>query len=256
MKTSFLLPFLLTPVCAFEASAALSLSALNTPVDASFTGFTAPAIWASTTAGPGQLDSNRWAMNADGSLTDTPATFGADQSGGQGSSTGGESATGVYAFDVGGGTTALGVQPTGTFWSPGMFTLRLRNETGGTLTSLQVEWTGWVYNDQGRSNDLRFYHSEDNLSYTPAGTEFNVVSPDLPDTAPVAWTGSPRSFEISGLSLVDGGTYYLRWGGDDVGGSGSRDELALGGVRVTPVPEPATLGLLALGTLVLLPRRR
>lgn len=256
MKSTLLLPFLLTPVFTLDASAALSLSVLNASVDASFNGFAAPAIWASATPGPGQLNSNHWAMNADGSLTDTPATFGVDQTGGQGSSTGSESVTGVYSFDVGGGATALGIQPTGTFWSPGMFTLRLQNDTGGTLTSLQVEWTGWVYNDQGRSNDLRLYYSDDNLSYSPAGPEVTVVSPGAADPAPVAWTGSPRSFELSGLTLADGDAYYLRWGGDDVGGSGSRDELGLGAVRITPVPEPATLGFLALGSLVLLPRRR
>ena len=247
---------LLTLTLAAPASAALSLTALHAPAEASFAGFTAPAVWASATPGAGQLDSNRWAMNADGPLTSTPAVFGVDQAGGLGTSTGSESATGVYAFDVGGGVTALGVQPTGTFWTPGMFTLRLKNATGGTVTSLQVEWTGWHYNDQGRSNDLRLLHSADNTLYTPTPPEFDMVSPDVASPAPVTWQATSRSLALTGLNLADGAEYYLRWGGDDVGGSGSRDELALNGVRVTPVPEPAMLGFLALGSLTLLARRR
>jgi hypothetical protein len=195
-------------------------------------------------------------MNADGPLTSAPAVFGVDQAGGLGTSTGSESATGVYAFDVGGGVTALGVQPTGTFWTPGMFTLRLKNATGATVTSLQVEWTGWHFNDQGRSNSLRFLHSADNTVFTPGLPEFDIVSPDTASPAPVAWQATSRSLALTGLTLADGADYYLRWGGDDVGGSGSRDELALSGVRLTPVPEPAILGFLALGSLACLSRRR
>lgn len=251
-----LLPLILSLPLASSASGALSLPSLFSPAEASFAGFTAPATWATTTPAAGQLDSNRWAMNADGSLFDTSAAFGVDETGGQGSSTGSESATGVYAFEVGAGETALGIQPTGTFWSPGMFTLRLQNDTGTTVTSLQVDWTVWVYNDQGRSNNMRLLHSSDNLAYAHAGPEFDVLSPAEASLAPVSWQGTARSAVLSGLDLPDGETYFLRWGGDDVGGSGSRDEFALGSIRVTPIPEPASLGLLALATTVLFNRRR
>lgn len=251
-----LLPLLIASPFISSANASLNLTALNAAADASFDGFTAPDIWATAAPGAGQLDSNRWSINADGPLTTTAATFGVDQTGGQGSSTGSESSAGVFAFDVGNGTTALGVQPTGTFWSPGMFTLRLHNATGGMVTGLQVEWMGWVYNDQDRATDMRLFTSADNATYIPAGSGTEVVSPTLADPAPVAWQGSSRAFSLSGLSLVEGADYYLRWGGDDAGGAGSRDELALSNVRITPVPEPESLILFALGGLALIPRRR
>ncbi|MFN0128895.1 MAG: PEP-CTERM sorting domain-containing protein [Verrucomicrobiales bacterium] len=251
-----LLPLILSLPLVSSASGALSLTSLFSPADASFAGFTAPATWATTSPGTGQLDSNRWAMNADGSLVDTPAAFGVDQTSGQGSSTGSESAAGVYAFEVGAAETALGVQPTGSFWSPGMFTLRLQNDTGTTVTSLQIDWTVWVYNDQGRSNDMSLLHSSDNFAYSHAGPEFDVLSPAEASSAPVPWQGTTRSAVLSSLALPNGETYFLRWGGDDVGGSGSRDELALGSIRVTPIPEPANLGLLAMATTALLNRRR
>lgn len=256
MKHTILLLALALPLCATPAFGALSLSSLFSPADASFGGFTAPAIWATATPASGQLDAGLWSMNADGSLTGTQATFSVEQTGGQGSSTGSESAAGVYAFDVGGGQTALGVQPTGTFWTPGMFTLRLHNTTGATVTSLQVDWTTWIYNDQGRSNDFRFFHSADNIAYTHAGPEFDVLSPAEAAASPVAWQSSPRSAILAGLSLADGQHYFLRWGGDDVGGAGSRDEIAFGAVRVTPIPEPHAAGLLTLAGCLLLRRRR
>jgi len=238
------------------AIAALSLTTLNSPVEFSFNDFTAPAVWASTTPSPGQLDSDLWAMATDGPLATTPATFGVDQSGGMGTSTGSESATGVYAFDVGGGEIALGVQPTGTYWTPGMFTLRLKNDTGTTLNTLRVEWTGWVFNDQGRSNDLQFLHSADNTTFLSAGPEFSLLSPAAPSPAPVTWTATPKDITLANLALAPGAEYYLRWGGDDIEGTGSRDEFALGGVRITPVPEPTTLVLLLLGALTLIRPRR
>jgi hypothetical protein len=195
-------------------------------------------------------------MNPDGPLTSTTASFGVDQSGGLGTSTGGVSGTGVYAFDIGTGEPALGVQATGTFWTPGMFTLRLQNNTGSRVTSLSVDWTAWVYNDQGRSNSFQFLHSGNNATYTSTGPATDVLSPDLADLAPVSWQANPRSIAITGLDLANGAHYYLRWGGDDAGGSGSRDEFALASVSITPVPEPQTLAFLLLGGLALLPRRR
>ncbi len=246
----------LTLPLAGSATAALSLHSLHAPAEAGFTGFTAPAVWATSAPGSGQLDSNRWAINADGPLTSTPAVFGGDLSGGLGTSTGSESSAGVYAFDVGSGVTALGVQPTGTFWTPGMFTLRLHNDTGVTVTSLQVEWTSWLYNDQGRSSSFRFLHSGDNSLFTPGPPEFDLVSPEAAGAAPVTWESTPRSLALTGLQLPAGADYYLRWGSDDVAGLGSRDEIALSGVRITPVPEPAVIGFLALGSLALLARRR
>jgi len=249
-----LLLFCVSPMPVARGS--LNLVVLNAPVDVAFTGFTAPTIWASSSPGPGQLDSDLWSINSESSLTTTAAAFGSDQTGGQGSSTGSETTSGTYAFDVGGGVTALGVQATGTFWTPGMFTLRLQNTTGGPVTSLNVAWTTWVFNDQGRSNRLGLYHSADNATYTSAGAAFDVVSPDVADTAPVAWQSTPRSFTIEGLTLADGDTYYIRWGGDDVGGTGSRDELALGSLQITPVPEPTVVVFLGFGCLGLLARRR
>ena len=65
-----------------------------------------------------------------------------------------------------------------------MFTLRLQNNTGTTVTALNVHWTTWTFNDQDRANDFRFLFSSDNLTYASAESALTVVSPTLADTAP------------------------------------------------------------------------
>ena len=258
MKHSLYLVLLSASLAAVTtpAHAALRLASLHTPVVVSFSALTAPAIWATATPVDGQLNSSTWAAHSEGAPATTSAVFGVDQTGGQGSSTGSETAAGTYAFTVGDGSTALGVQPTASFWSPGMFTLRLQNNTGTTVTALNVHWTTWTFNDQDRANDFRFLFSSDNLTYASAESALTVVSPTLADTAPATWSSTPRSMTLNNLSLNEGASYYLRWSGDDVGGTGSRDEFAFNALRITPVPEPATTGLLALASACLLRRRR
>lgn len=239
------------------AQAQISLTTYNTPVGVNFSGFTAGATFAASSPTGAQLDSDTWAYNIDGSRTGTAATFGGNVTGGLGTSTGGVSTGGVYAFDVGGSVTALGVQPSGSIWTPGSITMRLQNNTGAVLEQIDVAWTVNVFNDQDRSNEFRFYYSGDNVTYTHAGGLTELVSPTTASASP-AWVATNKSFSLSSLSVTDGGSYFLRWGGDDVSGSGSRDEFGLSGISVTAVPEPHEYALLVSGLLavVIFLRRR
>jgi hypothetical protein len=190
---------------------------------------------------------------ADSGLSDGARGFGTDDTAGdhaRGSSSGGVSSGGFYAFDVSGsGDYALGVQPAGSDFTPGYITLKLLNNTGSAITQLDIGYEVWVLNDQDRANSFNFSHSADDSTYT-AVAALNFTSTEAADGSP-AWAKVDRSTSITSINIANGANYYLRWTGDDVSGGGSRDEFALDDIQVTAIPEPATLGLLFGGSLMI-----
>jgi len=185
-----------------------------------FTGFAGGGFAPSPSAG--QLDSDDWAVTG---LSDGPGAFGGTFTTGdfaRGSSSGGVSTGGVYAFDIN-GNVAMGVQPAGSDFTPGTFTLQVQNATGATLTTMDVAYVAYYLNDQTRGNNFNFSWSTDGANFTGVPA-LDLVSPDAPSGS---WMSFPMSTTISGFSVADGGLLYLRWSGDDVSGGGSRDEFAL-----------------------------
>lgn len=198
-----------------------------------FTGFTAAGFTPSPAAG--QLDSDDWAV---ASMSDGSLAFGGSRTSGdyaRGPSSGGVNTGGIYAFDVGGGNTAMGVQPTGGDFTPGSFTLRVQNATGGTLSSIGISYVAYYRNDQPRGNSFNFSWSTNDSSYTGVPS-LDVTSPNASTGG--TWTANPQSTTISGFSVADGGFLYLRWTGDDVGGSSNRDEFALDDIVLGSGGEP------------------
>lgn len=178
----------------------------------------------------GQLDSDAWRVTG---LEDGDGTFGGTYTGNDfalGTSTGGTGQGGIYAFEVATDNYALGVQPGGSDFTPGEFTLRVQNNTGSTIENVYVEYTIWIYNDQGRANSFNFAYSTDDSTYISV-PELDYTS-DEAAADPVSWESHDRSTTITGLNLNNGGYFYLQWQGVDVSGSGFRDEFALDDVEV------------------------
>ena len=204
---------------------AILLFAATTPID--FTGFDGSGF--APTPNAGQLDSDIWRVTG---LSDGTMNFGDTKTSGdfaRGASSGGVSTGGVYSFDVGGGNTTLGVQPGGSDFTPGAFTLKIENTTGNTVADVYVSYTIWTYNDQDRANSLNFSWSLDDTTYTTVPS-LDYTTPGTADTTPT-WTSVSRSTTLSGVNLPAGGFLYLKWTGDDETGSGSRDEYAIDDVE-------------------------
>jgi hypothetical protein len=120
------------------AEASLVLGSPGTPAVVDFTGFDGSGF--SPAPAPGQLDSDTWRVTG---MSDGDGAFGGTYDFGdfaRGASSGAVSSGGVYAFEVAPGDVGLGVQPTGSVFTEGSFTLRVRNETGLTVDDLAVAY--------------------------------------------------------------------------------------------------------------------
>jgi hypothetical protein len=107
--------------------------------------------------------------------------------------------------------------------------LRLLNNTGGTITDLDVSYDLWVNNDKDRSSSFDLSHSADDSAYTPLIT-FNTTAAKDSN----GWTQVPNTTSVSGLSISHGSFYYLRWSSDDAGGTGPKwDELGFTNIQVS-----------------------
>lgn len=219
---------ILLPAIPLATSAQVAIPAPATPVTIDFTGFLGTGFQPAPAAG--QLDSDDWALTG---MSEGAMVFGDTKTTGdfaRGATAGDVSSGGLYALNYGSGNQGLILQPTSSDWNPGTITLRLQNNTGGSIEELAVSYDLLVLNNEDRSNTFNFSYSSDNVSYT-AVSGLNYTSPALQDAgAPVA---VPQSTTITGLAITDGSFVYLRWSSADAGGSGSRDELGLDNISVT-----------------------
>ena len=184
----------------------------------------------SPTPSAGQLDSNVIIANGfSGSLNfgGTSPTTGDYARGIKGA---GQSTGGIYAFILDGiGNVGIGVQPGGSDFTPGEFDLKIENTSGTTLTSINVNYDVYVNNDQGRSNSLNFSYSTDNVTYI-SEPSLDFVSAVASDN--LGFIFENRNIEIA-VTIPTGSYLYIRFEGNDVSGSGSRDEFAIDNVIVT-----------------------
>ncbi len=210
-----------------------------------FTGFTGAGFSPTPTAG--QLHSGNWRVTG---MSDGNTTFGGTHTTvdfARGSSTGGVTTGGVYAFDVGSGITILGVQPSGSDFTPGNFTLRLENTSGNTINDLNLSYDIYVYNNENRSSSLNFAYSFDDVNYTQLPA-LDYTTPVNKDDEPI-WVKIERSTLLSSLNFEDSEIIYLKWDSDDVAGSGSRDEFGITNIVLTPPPYTLTLDVEGEGTI-------
>lgn len=221
--------------------AQLSLTATNTAVVINFTdavsgvnaanlASTSGSAFMAASPASGQLDADAWAIVGDGATSGAAATFPGSYNANFNTTTNASSNTGWGASNIS-SNREIAIFPSGSQATPGSLTLRIQNNTGSTLTSLDISYSVRAYNDQARSNKVEFWYSATNTasSYT------EVTSAEFVSTAAASnsFESASPSFSITGLSIADGEFYYVRWFFDDVGGSGSRDEFFLDNISVT-----------------------
>lgn len=184
------------------------------------------------TPSAGQLNSGAWSVSgmSDGDLAFEGIRTSGDYA--RGTSNGGVTTGGVYAFTVGTGDIALGIQPGGSDFTPGTITLKTSNTTGSSITHIEIAYDVYVYNNEDRSNNFNFSYSTDDVTYTDISA-LHFASDEAAASSP-SWERN-RRFALITLpsSLVTNSNFYLRWSGADVSGSFSRDEFSLDNIAVT-----------------------
>jgi hypothetical protein len=207
--------------------AQMSIPALNSAVTEDFNNFGGEGFV--TSPASNQLDSDSWRVIG---LQDGTGVFGGEFTGndfGKGGSNGGVTSGGFYSF-FNGADSMLGVQPTGGDWTPGDITLKIQNNTGSAITSIELSYDIWVLNNGERGNSFNFAHSADDATYTDEAT-LDFTSTEASDA--LGWVETNKTITISSLNIADGDFYYLQWIGNDVTGGGSRDEFGLDDVSIT-----------------------
>lgn len=182
----------------------------------------------------GELNSNAWAISgfSDGNIA-FGGTYTEDQDYDRGPSEGGVDVGGVYAFETSANNFSLGIQPATGNFAPGTVTLRFQNQTGAAVTSVNIGYKVYVYNDQAGSGSFNFSYSSDNSTYTSVAG-LNVTSPAAVDAAP-GWKAHYRVVTLTGLNIPNNSYYYLRWSGAAVSGT-VFDEFALDDIRMVVNP--------------------
>ncbi len=141
------------------------------------------------------------------------------------------------------------------------FYLQIQNNTGVALTELKVTYDGELWRSGGtqtvNSNNLfAFYYATgsptlvDSSSTTgwTAVTNLNYAPTVNVTVGALSGTATTITTTITGLSLAQGESIYLRWFGDN--GTGTDAGLAIDNVSI--VPEPKTWALIGIGSAFML----
>lgn len=147
----------------------------------------------------------------------------------------GSTATGnTYSYGTGTGTDrAFGGLLSGSLVPT--IGVQITNNTGATITSLNISYTGeeWRLGTAARTDQLDFQYSTTATSLsTGTWTDFNALDFVTPATATTgakdgnaAANRTAKSAVITGLSIPNGATFWLRW--NDFDASGADDGLAI-----------------------------
>lgn len=198
----------------------------------------------STTPAAGGLDEDGVNIIDDiPGTADVAASFGAGTTTNnsfQGTSNGGETASGVYAFNVASSGTdrVFGMQPSGSRWGDknsddGQVVFKIDNNSGMTFTAFQVSYDLYELNNEGRTTTVEAYFTDDASTPNYGAVQATYTTPELANISP-AWTNAfTGSFTLTGFNVPNGASVFLRfYVFDGPASGGSRDEIGIDNIRV------------------------
>ncbi len=235
-------------IVASAGPSSYSFGSVGAPLCENFTGYTASGFSPSPVTG--QMNSNSWAING---LSDGILPFGGTRTTASTDFTRGITAWG--AVSTGGlysisSNANLMVQSSSSDMTNGNLTMRIQNGTGSVLNKFDLVYDLFSKNDENRSSTINLLYSNDDITY------YQVPSMRYSTTADSTGLldSVNRAVSITGFTVATSSFLYLRWNIKDNEGSGSRDEIAIDNICITPNTSgsisPALLGSVVLNEFV------
>ena len=157
--------------------------------------------------------------------------------------TGSNNSGDTYSFGAAASTDrAFGALQSGSLIP--LFGAQFTNNTGGTITSVVISYTGEMWRlgyNNGRLDRIDFQYSTDATSLTTGNwidkDTLDFITPNTGGTAGLRDGNDPIYNElfgsaIAGLSIANGSTFWIRW--TDLNASGADDGLAVDDFSITP----------------------
>ncbi len=129
---------------------------------------------------------------------------------------------------------SLGILNTGSFTSPRSFIAAVTNNSGSTITSLTINWDFEKSRSGTRAFDWTFFHGSTTTATTAATSGDQSYAADAANTVisnPPLTTA--KSVSLTGLTVANSSTYYLRWTFTGVGGSSNGQGIGIDNISIT-----------------------
>jgi Calx-beta domain len=129
---------------------------------------------------------------------------------------------------------ALGFLNTGAFTSPRSITYAFTNNTGVTIDSLAITFDYEKYRSGSRQFDWTFFHgptSNPTISATAGDQSYPADATNTVVSNPPLTTS--KSVNLTGLSIGNGTTYYLRWTFTGLAGSTNGQGIGIDNFSIT-----------------------
>lgn len=176
---------------------------------------------------PGQLCSNAWDFTGfSDTYTFSGVNVGNDYA--RGSTSGGVSQGGIYNNNG-----KLWIQPTSSDFTTGSVIMKICNDTGYMIDSMRISFDMYILNNETRSNKLDFFYSLNGSTFTYLPTMSEVGH-----GIPAGLNVFQKSIALYNVNIADAACFYLKWTGNDVSGSGSRDEFGIDNIGVEILEAP------------------
>ncbi|MCW3074518.1 MAG: hypothetical protein JWP69_1587 [Flaviaesturariibacter sp.] len=133
---------------------------------------------------------------------------------------------------------AIGFLNAASFTSPRSIIVKVRNNTGSTITDLAVAFDYEKYRSGSRAFNMNFFHGSSTTPSTVAVAGDQAYAADLNNNVvsdpPISIT---KSVNITNLNIVPGQDYYLRWTLTGIGGSTNGQAIGIDNISITATAE-------------------